>query len=506
MFESATKPVWWLPSFGFFLFLAIELWMFAASPDFLEANRIFEDPGVGRHLRTAESIVETGAVPRTDPLSWNHAGAPWMDFEWGFEVTVGELYRAGGLALVCAFCFSIFATTVLGIYRTLLQSGFSLSPVLLYTALAFLTLQIHFSARPVLFSYLFMAQVVEVWRHPVPRLRDWIILPIVFVAWANLHAGFIAALIFFVLSISGRLLDRIFKRVTGEEAPLIPWIGLSLVCALATWSNPWGWSLHRHLIDMATGGLKSSALWVEYLPPNFTTPTMSALAIIFVLAAVMAGRIRKGAPAWRWEPALPALFFLCEGLKAQRHVILLMIVAAVPVARHLEAALRGTWWPHLRGILGRFQVTQRCAGADAGLAFVFAVLLAALFVRTPIGHTIKVGGNVSPQLLAFLHDHPDRFHRPLTTTWNAGPLLWNARPDFRVSMDDRGDFYGDKAVFAFVDMNNGLPGWNKTLADGNYDSLMLDPYLRINDLLPSLPGWKKVYLDKNVVIYWKEGE
>ena len=46
------KPVWWLPTFGFFLFLAIELWMFH-SPD-----RIFGDPGVGRHLRTAEAIVE----------------------------------------------------------------------------------------------------------------------------------------------------------------------------------------------------------------------------------------------------------------------------------------------------------------------------------------------------------------------------------------------------------------------------------------------------------------
>jgi hypothetical protein len=92
----------------------------------------------------------------------------------------------------------------------------------------------------------------------------------------------------------------------------------------------------------------------------------------------------------------------------------------------------------------------------------------------------------------------------LTTTWNAGPLLWNARPDFRVSMDDRGDFYGDKEVFAFVDMNNGLPGWQEKLKKDDYDSLILDPYLEINHRLQSLPEWKKVYLDKNVVIYWKD--
>jgi len=97
MFESAMKPVWWLPTFGFFLFLAIELWMFA-NPDL-----IFEDPGVGRHLRTAEFILETGQIPRTDPLSFTKAGQPWIDFEWAFEATLGELYRAGDCRLFARF-------------------------------------------------------------------------------------------------------------------------------------------------------------------------------------------------------------------------------------------------------------------------------------------------------------------------------------------------------------------------------------------------------------------
>src|ERR1700683_773987 len=115
MFESPLKPIWWLPTFGFFLFVAIELWMFA------DPDHIFEDPGVGRHLRTAEYILETGQIPRTDPLSFTQAGRPWIDFAWAFETTIVELYRAGGLALVCAFCYAIFASTVLAIYRTLLQ-------------------------------------------------------------------------------------------------------------------------------------------------------------------------------------------------------------------------------------------------------------------------------------------------------------------------------------------------------------------------------------------------
>jgi len=497
MFESALRPIWWLPTFGFFLFVSIELWMFV-TPD-----RIFEDPGVGRHLRTAEVILETGQIPRTDPLSFTKAGQPWVDFEWAFETTLGELYRAGGLPLVCAFCYAIFAATILGVYRTLLQSGFSVSVVLLMTGVVFLTVHIHFSARPVLFTYLFMALVVEVWNRRVqPLKRDWLLLPVVFMAWANLHAGWAAALLFLAGSLFGRLIDRVAKRVDGEEAPLIPWIGLTLLCTVATSLNPWGWALHRHIFLMATS-LKSAALWDEYLPPNFAIPTMSALTVLFILLVVFMARVFKQAPLWRWETVLPVFFFLYTGLKAQRHVLLLMEVAAAPIARDLEVLLHGTWWPFLRERLKEFQDRQRLAGGDAWLALIAALALTALFVRTPIAHNIEVGKSITPKLLAFLRDHPDRFRRPLTTTWNAGPLLWNMRPNFRVSFDDRGDFYGDDTVFSFVNMTTGASGWRDTLEKGNYDSAILDPYLQLNQLLHFLPEWKEVYRDNKSVVYWK---
>lgn len=498
MFESSTKAVWWLPSFGFFLFVAIELWMFWGP------ERLFSDPGVGRHLRTAEVILETGKIPTTDPLSFTRAGEPWTDFEWSFEATLGELYRAGGLALVSAFCYAVFAATLLGIYRTLLQSGLSTSVVLLYTGVAFLTLQLHFLARPLLFTYLFLALVVEVWnRRTQPLTRDWLFLPIIFAAWANLHAGWAAGLVFLVIAIFGRLLDRIFHRVNGDEAPLIPWIGLTLLCLLATWFNPWGWALHRQVFLFSTT-YKSFALWNEYAPPNFSDPSMSALTVLFLLGVIILTRLRKQAPQWHWEMALPILFFLYEGLKAQRHVLLLVEVAAVPVARDLEVLLHGTWWPWLRERLKTFQAEQRLAGGDAWLALAAALVIAAVFTRMPETQHIEVGKSVTPKLLSFLRDHPDRFQRPLTTTWNAGPLLWNMRPGFRVSFDDRGDFYGDKTVFAFVDLYNGRPGWRETLDQGHFDSAILDSYLELNQLLRFMPEWKEVYRDDKTVVYWRE--
>jgi hypothetical protein len=497
MVATVPRPIWWLPTLGFFLFLAVELGMFWA-PGWL-----FADPGVGRHLRTAEVILDTHQVPRTDPLSFTRAGEPWTDYEWGFEATVGELNRGGGLGLVCAFLTAVFATTVLGIYRTLLQSGFSMSVVVLVTGLVFLTLHLHFAARPVLFTYLFMALVVEVWqRNRLPRKRDWLILPIVFVAWANLHAGWAAGLVFLCLALTGRVIDRLRKRVDGDEAPVIPWLGLIVLCTLATFFNPWGWKLH-HQIYLFSTSFKSFALWDEYAEPNFNEPSMSAMAILFVLGVVFAARAVRRAPHWRWEMVLPVLFFLDEGLKAQRHVLLLVIIAAVPLAADLEVIFHGAWWANLRGQLKQFQVQQRLAGGDAWLCLVAALLLGAIFLHLPVSQNIEVGKSLTPGLLAFVKDHPDRFQRPLVTTWNAGPLLWNLRPDFRVSFDDRGDFYGDDTVFQYVGLYNGAFDWRTTFDKGRFDSAILDNYVALIRILSLLPDWKIVYHDDKTTVFWK---
>ena len=498
MLVPETQPSRWLPTFGFFLFLGIMAGVF-----FTGESRLL-DPGVGRHLRTAEFILETGQVPRTDPLSFTHAGEPWTDFEWAFEATLGELYRAGGLPLVVVFIYAVFATTMLGVFRTLLHCGLSLGAVVIGTGVAFLTLHLHFEARPVLFTYLFMALVVEVWtRQAQPRRRDWVLLPVVFVAWANIHAGWAAALVFLVLALAGRLVDRRTGALRGEDAPLIPWAGLTLLCAVAVSFNPWGWQLYRQVFLFATT-YRSFRLWDEYAPPNFLGPSMSALTILFLVGVFLLARACRRGAKWRTEQALPVLFFLWEGLKAQRHVLLLVEAAIVPVMRDFDTLFLGKYAGFVRERGRLFQERQRLAGGDARLAPLVALLIAALYLHSAPAQRLTVGASVTPGLRDFVRAHPDRFQRPLVTTWNAGPLLWNARPWFRVNFDDRGDFYGDAEVFRLVNLGNGQGDWRAQLEKDRYDSAILDPYLPLKKRLSTAPGWHQVYADDHAVVFWRD--
>jgi hypothetical protein len=200
---------------------------------------------------------------------------------------------------------------------------------------------------------------------------------------------------------------------------------------------------------------------------------------------------------------LPVFFFLYESLKSQRHSLLLIEVAAVPLARDLETLLHAKWWPNLRGQVREFQARQRLAGGDAWLCLLLALGFAAFFPHSSTARHIEVGKGVTPRLLDFMREHPDRFQRPLVTTWNAGPLLWNLRPDFRTSFDDRGDFYGDDVVFSFIDLGNGRPGWREKLEKDRFDSAVLDNYLVLNQLLHLTPDWHEVYHDAKTTVYWK---
>ena len=84
------------------------------------------------------------------------------------------------------------------------------------------------------------------------------------------------------------------------------------------------------------------------------------------------------------------------------------------------------------------------------------------------------------------------------------PAALEPAAGFRVSFDDRFDFYGDKTVYSFNDLERGIPGWRDTLAKGDYDSAILDPGLPLNQLLHLTSGWHEVYRDAHAEVYWRD--
>ena len=143
-------------------------------------------------LKSGELILETRAVPRTDPFSYTAEGRPWVNHMWATQVLLVLGWRHGGrVAVLLAKAVLVSATfaVVLLTMRArsvppLLAAGVCL--VGAWAGLGF------WEVRPQLVTYLFAAVCLWVLREGwTRRFTPWWAMPLLMIPWANLHAGFV---------------------------------------------------------------------------------------------------------------------------------------------------------------------------------------------------------------------------------------------------------------------------------------------------------------------------
>ena len=96
---------------------------------------------------------------------------------------------------------------------------------------------------------LFAAFLSILWeQHRTGAARLWV-LPLLMLAWVNLHLGFVAGLGLVLAYIVTELLDAGFGGNRGDALQrlrhALPWLAASM---LATLLNPWGWGIYRALL------------------------------------------------------------------------------------------------------------------------------------------------------------------------------------------------------------------------------------------------------------------
>ena len=123
-------------------------------------QQLFRDSDAGWHIRTGETILATGTLPRTDPYSFTRGGQPWFAWEWGADVLMGAAHRAGGLAGVAMLYALAVGASVWLWFRLHWAAGgdfllaCGMAPLLLSTC------NIHWLARPHVLSWLFLLGAV----------------------------------------------------------------------------------------------------------------------------------------------------------------------------------------------------------------------------------------------------------------------------------------------------------------------------------------------------------
>src|ERR1022692_4172507 len=223
-----------------FLVLAAIVLIYACLGDL----RTVSDFDLGWQLATGRWVAQHHSVSSTDVFSYTAQGEPWI-YPVGAGLVLYATYLLGGYALVSW----IAALACVGTIALLLRRGSAVSAGIAIIAVPLIAWRT--TPRADMFTVvLFAAFLSLLWEnYQTGRARLWL-LPLLMVAWVNLHFGFAAGLALLLAYVGVELSEIIFGDARRRAAmQRLRHASGWLVCtALVTLANPWGWGIYRALI------------------------------------------------------------------------------------------------------------------------------------------------------------------------------------------------------------------------------------------------------------------
>ena len=383
------------------------------------------DPDLWWHVRTGELILERGGLPAADPFSFTAAGAAWTHHEWGSDVLLAAVYRAGGGRALVLLRALLFAATMALLARLVwdrFPHPLGLTALLLGAAG---TVSFFLNLRPHTFTYLltlaFLAAADADRRGGRRALWAW---PPLMVLWVNLHGGFVLGLAVAAFAAAALLLRR-GAGAAGRRRVLLA-AGLT---ALAPLANPYGPGLFAYLTRELGGDHSMVLEWLPIARVSGVAGTFLAFTLLPLAALLVAPRAQRFEQVALWVLATAATW------RHGRFLVLLALAGTLVLASGLGAV-----WPRLTGG-GRRRLV---AGLErprwaAAVCLAVAAFGAVRVARDLAEHRLRLPIDTThyPVLATeFLKHHDLGPNLALRLDWG-GYAIWHLWPDYRVSADGR---------------------------------------------------------------------
>lgn len=216
---------------------------------------------LGWQMATARWIVQHHQIPSVEVLSYTAAGQPWT-YPVGSGLLFYGLFLLGGYALLSWLA----AAACAGVIGILLRRGSALTAGLAILAVPLITSRT--TPRAEMFTVVLFAVTLSLlWQqHESGDAPLWL-LPILMVAWVNLHPGFIAGAGLLGAYVVIEALEMSWPAQRSAAAQRLrracPWLA---VTAAATLANPWGWNVYRVIARQEAAMGAHSQLILEWAP------------------------------------------------------------------------------------------------------------------------------------------------------------------------------------------------------------------------------------------------
>jgi len=485
----------------------------------LAGLRTITDYDLPWQLATGRWIWAHGAIPDTDVFSYTASGQPWI-YPVASCLLLYAIFMIGGYALLSWLGAVTCVTTV----ALLLRRGASASAMLAILALPRIAART--GPRAEMFTViLFAAFLSLLWEQfSSGRARLWL-LPILMVAWVNLHLGFVAGFVLIGAYVGCEVFETLISS-QRRQAALVrmkrawPWLLLTIP---ATLLNPWGWGIYTALVRQ-NAAMAQHGQWINEwasVPLNWTNfgPLISLRetnGIFFLLFAVAISCALVAAA--RRQPGA-ALLLIGAAYVGMKHVRFQGLFACVLIV--VGGSILSRAWNEWSAKSVDARTRQILIAGAAALTFILAITRSADLVtnRHYLGSTdtSRFGVGLSwwfpERALTFVEQQalpPQIFNH-----YNVGGfLVWRLGPRYRDYVDGRAIPFGP-GIFEKQDrllsISPSASEWQYEVERYQINTVVLS-LARYDGVATALPvfcnssAWSPVYLDEISAVFVRRSE
>jgi hypothetical protein len=457
-----------------------QLWAFlaVALPVLAALLAVLPATDLTYHLRAGDEILTTGRIPTVDSWTFTVAGEPWFDQQWGAQLVLTAVYNVGGwlgLVVFRAVLVGLIAATVFEICR---RQGTGVRVAARLALGAFAIAAPALALRPQLIAMaLFAVTLLLVTDRDAHPRRLWAV-PVIAVAWANVHGSFFLAPLVLALAwladIEGRSPRRNLALVVA---------GVTAVACCLTPSGPtvWLYAFQLGANPAVTGQISE---WQ-------TTSIRDVSGLLFYGSALLvAGYLaRRGKPT-SWSTLLWLGVFFVIGAYAARGIAWWPLAAVAALAPLIAS--------------GRPDVTETEREEARPLRILNGVVAAAIVIAgvalLPVWRPTDPGLGVPQGVLA---QAPPGITGALREVAAPGdrllaPQPWAswfefALPDLPVAVDSRVEIFPDEVWEIYFVITRGADGWELALAAWSPALVVADDPSFADRLVDA--GWTEIHAD-----------
>jgi hypothetical protein len=463
------------------------------------------------HLRAGETVLDTGRVPTVDSWTIAGQGMRWISQDWLTNSVMAAVLRIGGGAGMTLLSL-LFAGLVVAAFALLWAAiGRRLPRVGWLARIGWLTLGLIVAGpiagvRVQTVDLLMTALAAWVlWSYLGDRRARWLVaLPLISLAWVNLHAGWPLLMALIAGIALGEAGDRLVPRGTGRQPLTWPQIGqlsvAGLVALAAVAVNPNGLAMYGY--PFATASIAAHRDFIF----EWSRPDLGSFVGQMVLVLMLVAVIPTLVVARRTMPLADALWLAglaVMSLTAIRFALLAGPICAAIAAIHLSPRIAA--WPPVRGLAAVVSRMERPArggqgivnGTLAGLVLVVGLVVAVARV-TPDVQTSEIARAMPVEAAAWLRDN-----NPTARIFNVyawGGYLGRELPAARVYIDGRSDIYGDAPIRAYAQAISLQADPAPLLAAAHVDAVVFWPDSALAGWLDA-HGWRRVHSDAVAVVW-----